>query len=384
MSKQEINPFDQLALFSGATQHNNFNRLHQLAPTRMMARSSKPFVFPKGPDIDLPSNYEHDGVQKSIEEFYSETDTTALLVLKDGQLRFERYSLTGGSDVHWISWSVAKSFISALVGIALSEGHISDIKDAISDYVPVPPGSAYFGVSIKDVLQMSSGARWSEDYSDPNSDVMRLGGVMGGALSLEEFIAGMAPESIPGTVCRYNSGDTQALGALLVHATKRSISDYMREKLCEPLGMNAPSYWLIDNTGMEMAFAGAILTGLDFVKLGELFRNNGTWQGMQVVPADWVKASITPDAPHLVPGRPWLNDHNLPLGYGYQWWIPDGQCGEFTALGIYNQLVYVDPSRGVVIYKQSANRAYGTTKDEATNRDIESIYFLRAIARQFD
>ena len=380
----DTNPFDQLALFSGAPQHNNFNRLHVLAPTRMMAQSSSPFIFPKGPDIDLPDTYENEGVQKSFEKFYSETDTTALLVLKDGQLRLERYSLTGGSDVHWISWSVAKSFISALVGIALSEGHISDIKEPISDYVPVPPGSAYFGVSIKDVLQMSSGARWNEDYTDRNSDVMRLGGVMGGALSLEEFIAGMAPESKPGTVCRYNSGDTQALGALLVHATKRSISDYMHEKLCEPLGMSAPSYWLLDKTGMEMAFAGAVLTGLDFIKLGELFRNKGSWQGRQLVPADWVQASTRPDAPHLMPGMPWLNDHRLPLGYGYQWWIPDGQRGEFSAIGIYNQLVYVDPSRGVVIYKQSANRAYGTAKDEATNRDIESIYFLRAIARQFD
>ena len=384
MSNPETTPFDQLALFSGATQHDNFCRFKDLVPTSKMAASTKPFTFPTGKAMVLPSAYEFEGKTRSTEEFFTATDTTALLVLKDGAVRYERYALTGGADVHWISWSVSKSFVSALVGIAVGEGHIRSIEDAISDYIPVPPGSAYFGVSIKMVLQMSSGARWNEDYSDPNCDVFRLAAAMGGAMSLEEFVAGMAPESKPGTVCRYNSGETQALGSLLVHATKRSLSDYMHEKLFEPLGMNRPGYWLIDKTGMEMAFAGLNLVARDFIKLGELYRNNGVWEGKQVVPEAWVKASVTPDAPHLMAGKPLLNDHALPFGYGYQWWIPEGPCGEFVALGIYNQLVYADRSRGVVIYKQSSNRAYGTSKDEATNRDVESVEFVRAIARQFD
>jgi CubicO group peptidase (beta-lactamase class C family) len=384
MSNPETTPFDQLALFSGAPQHDNFHRFKDLVPTRKMDASKKPFAFPKGDVMVLPSDYEFDGKTKSTEAFFTETDTTALLVLKDGAVRYERYALTSGADVHWISWSVSKSFVSALVGIAVKEGHIRSIEDAISEYVPVPPGSAYFGVTIKQVLQMSSGARWNEDYSDPNCDIFRLAAAMGGAMSLEEFVAGMVPECKPGTVCRYNSGETQALGSLLVHATKRSLSDYMQEKLFEPLGMNMPGYWLIDKTGMEMAFAGLNLVARDFIKLGQLYLNKGVWEGKQVVPAAWVQASVTPDAPHLMPGNPLLNDHALPFGYGYQWWIPDDQCGEFAAIGIYNQIVYVDRSRGVVIYKQSSNRTYGTSKDEATNREVESIEFLRAIAREFD
>ena len=346
-----------------------------------MAASKKPFAFPIGKTIDLPKHYSFEGHTKSVEDFFTETDTTALLVLKDGQMVMERYALTGGPDVHWISWSVSKSFVSALVGIAVHEGHIRSIEDPISDYIPVPKGSAYHGVSIKNVLQMSSGARWNEDYSDPSCDVFRLAAAMGGAMSLEEFVAGMATESPPGTVCRYNSGETQALGMLLAYATKRTLSDYMQEKLFEPLGMNAAGYWLVDKTGKEMAFAGLNLIARDFIKIGELYRNDGVWNGQQVVPSAWVKASITADAPHLVPGKPWLSDHTLPFGYGYQWWLPAGQEGEFTALGIYNQVVYGDRSKGVVIYKQSANRAYGTSKDEATNREIETIEFVRAIAR---
>ena len=346
MSNLETTPFDQLALFSGAPQHQNFGRFKEMAPTSTMAASKTPFTFPVGKPIDLPKHYSFEGNSKSVEEFFTETDTTALLVLKDGQMVLERYALTGGPDVHWISWSVSKSFVSALVGIALHEGHIRSVEDPISDYIPVPKGSAYHGVSIKNVLQMSSGARWNEDYSDPSCDVFRLAAAMGGAMSLEEFVAGMATESPPGTVCRYNSGETQALGMLLAYATKRTLSDYMQEKLFEPLGMNAAGYWLVDKTGKEMAFAGLNLIARDFIKIGELYRNDGVWNGQQVVPAAWVKASITADASHLVPGKPWLSDHTLPFGYGYQWWLPAGQDGEFTALGIYNQVVYADRSRG--------------------------------------
>jgi CubicO group peptidase (beta-lactamase class C family) len=283
-----------------------------------------------------------------------------------------------------MSMSVAKSFVSALIGIAVAEGHIDGVEEPISDYVPVQPGSAYDGVSIRHVLQMSSGARWNEDYNDPDSDIYRLGAVMSGAGTLADFVATMVRESEPGTVCRYNSADTQALGELLVHATQRSIADYMQEKLVETLGMTAPGYWVLDSAGREMAFAGVNLTARDFAKLGELYRNDGVYNGTQVVPAAWVRASVTPDAPHLIAGRPILADHPLPLGYGYQWWLPDGDRGEFSAIGVYNQFVYVDPSRGVVIVKLSANRAYGTTPDESTNRDIETIAFLRAIAEHCD
>ncbi|OPG72115.1 serine hydrolase [Pseudomonas ogarae] len=375
---------ERLGLFSGAPQHETFPRLKDLLPTGKLSPAINPYYFPNGASIKFPDTYNFNGKEKASDSFFEATDTAALLVLKDGEVRYERYALTGGQNVHWISWSVAKSFISALVGIAVDEGHIRSIEDPISNYITVSPNSAYDGVSIKDVLQMSSGARWSEAYNDPDSEIHRLGAAMGGASTLDKFVAEMVRESEPGTVCRYNSGDTQALGSLLVHATKRSITDYMQEKLFGPLGMTSDGYWLLDSAGMEMAFAGLNLTAQDFAKLGELYRNGGVWQGQQIVPAEWVKKSITPDRPHLVSGQPILADHKLPLGYGYQWWIPDGASGEFSAIGIYNQFVYVDPSRGVVIVKLSSNRAYGTTMTEETNREIENIAFLRAIAAQFD
>ena len=148
--------------------------------------------------------------------------------------------------------------------------------------------------------------------------------------------------------------------------------------------MESAGYWLQDSVGLEMAIAGMILTARDFAKIGELFRNKGLWNNNQIVPQSWVTASVTPDAPHLLPGKVVVGGHILPLGYGYQWWIPEGDCGEFCAIGVYNQFVFVDPSRGTVIVKLSANRTYGTTNEESENQEMETIEFLRVIARKLD
>ncbi|MBR1177137.1 serine hydrolase [Bradyrhizobium sp. KB893862 SZCCT0404] len=374
----------ELGLFTGQPQYENFARLKDWFPASEMKPSTRAKSFPQGAPIELPKSYLVDGQARDLAALLDGTHTSALLVLKDGQIRFEKYWLTGGRDVHWISMSVAKSFVSALVGIALGEGLIGSIDDAIDRYVPSFGGSAYAGVSIKNVLQMSSGARWNEDYSDPNSEIFRLGMASMPGGSLDAFVPTLVNEAKPGTICRYNSAETQALGMLLVAATGRSISDYMQEKLCEPLGMESSSFWLVDGQGREMVYACLNMTARDFAKLGELYRNKGLWGDRRIVSADWVAASTKVAAPHLQAGRTIVGDHAFPLGYGYQWWLPPGDRGEFSAIGVYNQYVYVDPSRGVVAVKLSANPAYGTSTREEDNKDYENIEALRAIARRFD
>ncbi|MDF3141535.1 MULTISPECIES: serine hydrolase [unclassified Streptomyces] len=382
MTDQQSLTMADLGLFTGAPQHDHFCRMKDLLSAREMAPAAQPYVWPEGEAIDLPETYVFDGAPRSSKEFLADTDTAALLVLVDGVVRHESYFLTGGPDVQWLSMSVAKSFVSALVGIAVAEGHIAGIDEPISSYVPVQPGSAYDGVSIKDVLQMSSGARWNEDYSDMSSDIFQLSAAtMGIGGTLDDFVARMVRESEPATVCRYNSGETQVLGALVARATGRSVAEYMREKLCEPLGMTSAGYWLLDPAGTEFAFGGLNLTARDYARIGELYRGGGRWQGRQIVPAEWVRDSVTVTAPHLKPGRPVVGGHHLGLGYGYQWWLPDGDCGEFTAIGVYNQFVYVDQAARTTIVKLSANRRYGTSSEESTNREMETIAFLRAIAR---
>ena len=376
--------FFELGLFTGVEQHENFSRIDELVSSRAMAPSSNPRPWPGGNDVALLETFEFDGAQSNTEQFLAETDTAALLVLHEGTMRHESYSLTGGPDVRWISMSVAKSFTSALVGIALQEGLIGSIEEPISSYVSVEPGSAYDGVTIRSVLQMSSGARWHEDYSDPESDIVRLGEASAGAGGgLDAFVATMSCDVPPDTLCRYNSADTQALTALLRSATGQSLAAFMQSRLVEPLGFTNPGAWLVDPQGVELGFGGLALTARDYARIGELYRNGGRVDSQQVVAAEWVAASITASAPHLQSGRVLVGGHTTFEGYGYQWWLPPGDRGEFEAVGVYNQFVYVDPTSGVTIVKLSANRTYGMTEDEPENREEETTAFLRAVARQF-
>ncbi|MET8427633.1 serine hydrolase [Nocardia sp. NPDC004860] len=370
-----------MGLFTGAPQHENMCRITEIVPTTTMEPSPEPYIWPVGSAITLPETYVFDGETKTTEDFLVDTDTAALLVLIDGVVRYERYMLTGGPDVQWLSMSVAKSFVSALVGIAEDEGYIESIDEPISNYVPVEPGSAYDGVTIRQVLHMSSGARWNEDYSDPESDIFRVSMALMDDQGLDRFVAGMVREAEPDTVCRYNSGETQILGALIAHATGKSVTEYMKNKLVDPLGFESAGYWITDALGTEMTYAGLNLTARDFAKLGELYRNNGVWQGTQIVSAQWVKDSTTIDSPIRQPGRPLVGDHEFDLGYGYQWWIPAGDRGDYSAIGVLNQLVYIDPATNTVIVKLSANRKYGVANLESTNRDSENVEFLRAIAQ---
>ncbi len=380
------NPFDAMdnqppALYSGERQHEKFNRMGDFFASTPLRAARQPRPFPNSHTIELPTSYVFEGAEKKLETLLHETDTVALLVIQDAEIRYAHYALTGGPDVRWISWSMAKSFISALVGIAIDEGAIGSIDDAISDYATDLKGSAYDGVPIKHVLQMSSGARWLEDYSDPKSDVNQLGAVMAGEQTLDAFVASIRPDVPSGTQCKYNSADTQSLGMLLRAATKCGLSDYMQEKLVEPLGFEDAAYWVSDHAGVEMVLGGLNMTARDYAKLGELYRNGGRVGDRQVVPADWVTASIRSSAPHLAAGQVIVGGHKFPFGYGYQWWVPGGGHGDFSAIGVYNQFTYVNPKARATIVKLSANPRYGLSELESDNRDEENMAMLQAIAR---
>jgi CubicO group peptidase (beta-lactamase class C family) len=182
----------------------------------------------------------------------------------------------------------------------------------------------------------------------------------------------------PGTFNRYNSMDAQVLGMILRRTTGKTQADYLEEKLWSPLGMESDAYWITDDQGVEFAAGGLIATLRDFAKLGRLYANGGRWNDVQIVPADWVHASITPDAPHLVPGKRASSDSAW--GYGFQWWVPD-DSGAFSAVGIYNQFVYINPAMHLVIAKTSANHSYGLKNDESSDREDEHIAFFKAIER---
>jgi len=353
----------------------NFQHMDQIFPTRRVAAGGTILGFERG-DYTLPENFEYDGKSYDTEAFLSDTMTTGLLIMQDDRILIERYALGHSETGRHIAWSVSKSVMSALFGIAIEEGRIRDIMQPVTDYLPELEGSGYDGVPIEHLLQMSSGVGFNEDYGDPNSDINRMGRAMAMGSSLLEFSATLTREREPGTLQHYYvSIDTQVLGTILVRATGQSLAALTTEKLWRPLGMESDAYWLIDGSGMEMAFGGLNASLRDFARFGRLYLNEGRWNGRQVVPRDWVDASVTPDAPHLMPG-PKPNTNNE-MGYGYQSWLPAETHGDFMALGVYGQTIYVDPRLRLIIVKNSANRNFQRNGFEPTR---ETVALWRAIA----
>ena len=367
------------SLFSGKEQFQNLNRVHTLFPKTTVLPSSNPLPFQLDEPKELPTKFIFEGKQVDGDEYLLRTDTAALLVIQNGKIKYENYWLTGGPDEHWFSFSMAKSFISALIGIAIHQKYINSIEDKITFYVPQLKNSAYDNVRIKDILQMSSGASWNEDYGDPNSDINRSARIFAIGGSLDEFTSSLEKELEPGSFNRYNSTDTQALGMLLREATGASITEYMQKMLWEPIGAEKNGYWIVDSENMEMAYAGFMATARDYAKLGELYRLKGNLNNKQIIPSEWIELSTKPDGPHLLPGDNPLSD--FPLGYGFQWWIPDNS-GDFSAIGVYNQFIYVSPKNNTVIVKLSANSSYGTSNDANGKSELEGISFFKAILSQ--
>lgn len=353
----------------------NFLNMHEVFPTRPVLAPAVPFRFRRA-DLPLPDTFAFEGVDRNLEEYLGYSRSTGMLVLKDDVIVYEQYWLGHREDGQHISWSVAKSFISALIAIALEERKIDSIGDPITNYLPELEDTGYDGVRIKDILQMSSGVGFNEDYADPASDINRFSRTIALGGSMAKFAATLERAREPGSYHHYVSIDTQVLGMLLTRVTGMSLASYLEQKIWRPIGMEHDAYWMLDATGMEVALGGLNATLRDYARFGMLYLNGGKFRGKQIVPARWVRESTTPGGPHLMPGKG-NPDSSSSWGYGYQWWIPGPGISDYTAAGVYNQYIYVNPDARVVIVKNSANRRYRIERQES--KDLH-IAMFRAIA----
>jgi CubicO group peptidase (beta-lactamase class C family) len=360
-----------LTLFDEDKIIENFRSVAEFWPTRSLTQAKVPYIYTYGDSLNVPSSFAYNDQKLGTQQFLKDSWTTGLIVIQNDEIALEDYYLGNSAVTQNISWSMAKSFISALIGIAVNEGHIKSIEQSVDAYATSLGGSGYEGVSIKNVLQMSSGVAFNEDYGDFYSDINRWGRDFSLANSQDAFAATLKNDIEPGTVNHYVSINTHVLGMVLTQATGRSITDYMQEKLYNPMGMEHDGLWIIDGQGMEMALGGLNLTLRDFAKLGSLYLHDGTFNGQQIVPASWVADSRTMDQPHLLPG----ND----LGYGYQWWMVGGDSGEFMAMGVYGQYIYINPETNTVIVKNSANPFYNDTS-YIPSSDFAHLALFRALS----
>jgi len=356
----------------------NFLNIEKEIPTSLLSKSQAPTLLANNLSHTLPKTFTSGDKTYDIPEFIDRTLTTGLLVIHKDTIVFEKYYNGLTPETTHISWSVAKSFISGMIGIAIEEGHIESIQDPITKYLPQLKESGYNNVKIKDILQMSSGVGFNEDYADFNSDINRFGRYFALGQSFEDFAMTLKNARPPGTYNHYVSIDTQVLGMLLKKTTGKTITQYMKEKIWEPMGMEHDAQWIIDSDGMEMALGGLNATLRDYAKFGLLYLKEGDWFGQQIVPQNWIQQSVIPDGPHLQPGESELS--NSDQGYGFQWWIPQNADGAFFASGIYNQHIYIQPNRDVVVVKLSANYHF---KADTQGEKLLHIDFLKNIVQQF-
>jgi CubicO group peptidase (beta-lactamase class C family) len=271
-------------------------------------------------------------------------------MLQNGKLRHESYYKDTTAEDRRISWSVAKSFISVLMGIALDEGAIDSIDDPVTKYAPSLMDSAYAGASIEDVLLMSSGVTFDEDYLDPSSDINKMGRVLALGRSMDAFTADLTETFQPaGSAWQYVSIDTHVLGMVLRGATGKSIPALLSEKVVASLGLEAAPYYVTDGYGTAFVLGGLNMRTRDYARFGQMVLQDGKHNGRQIVPADWLRQSTAPLAETKAGA----------IQYGYQWWIPaDAQEGEFMARGIYGQYIYINRNTQTVIALNGAHRGF--------------------------
>lgn len=350
---------------------DNFSNMERAFLTRTLNAESDD-SWPQT-DIPLPRTVMIGGEEQSLDAILEELDTTALVIVRDGEIIHESYYKGTGPDDLRISWSVAKSFMSGLYGSALQSGAIQSLDDEITTYVPELAGTAYEGATLRNVLNMSSGIRYNEDYADQSSDINKMGRTIALGGSLDDYTTSLKERAFePGTNWQYVSMDTHVAAWALRNATGRSLHD-LWEETYGPLGFRQPPFYLTDGEGVAFALGGLNLTTRDYAKFGQLFLQDGEWKGEQLIPADWVAASTAHSAPAL-------SDRGV--GYGYQWWVPMPADEDFFAVGIYGQYVYVDPKTNIVIAKNAADREFMQPTSVGPHSMNLNIELFRSLAAQ--
>lgn len=358
----------------------NFRSFHQQYPSISIPRSGPVYTFTRsGKTAQLPQKFNYDGETREIQDWLTRSHTTGMAIYKDGKLVYENYHRGNDENTQAIIMSVSKSMTSMLIGVALEEGKINSIEDPVVKYVPALIGSGYDnGVSIKHVLQMSSGVRWNEDYASLDSDLVRsvVATLLG---SLDEFSASIPNEKPPGSYNRYASIDTQVLGMVLRGATGVSYQEYFEKKLWSKLGAEQDAKILVDAVGEPVVYGGVNITLRDMLRFGKLYLEQGVNHlGEQLVSPAWIKASTIAQDDHVKPG---INNPNSDsgFGYGYQWWLPLQPDDDYSAIGIYGQFIYISPKHNIVIAKTSA---YPNYTIDGGYMNHESLLAFQAIARQ--
>ncbi|VXD00039.1 serine hydrolase [Sphingomonas sp. AX6] len=349
----------EILFWDQPTRERNFRNMEKIFPGYVVEAGSRVKALPAG--VPLPV----DGA--TIDAYMKANNVAGLIVLQDGRVRLERYGLGFGREGRWTSFSVAKSFTSTLVGAAIKDGFIQSVDEPVTRYIPELAGSGYDGVTIAQLLTMTSGVKWNESYTDPNSDVARMYATPApaGMDATVAYMRTLPRETTPGEKFVYKTGETNLIGVLVSNAIgDRSIATYLSEKIWKPYGMEADAFWMTDPSGQEVSGCCLSVSLRDYARMGQFALEGGAG----LVPEGWIAEAT----------RAHVTLNAAGFGYGYQWWTYPGEM--YGGQGIFGQSITVDPkTRTVVAIVSAWPRATGT---DLTMPRLKFVSELMAAAGQ--
>jgi CubicO group peptidase (beta-lactamase class C family) len=339
------------------------SRFDEVLPARVVAKGDRTRPLQHS-SVEPAIRYSYQRQSGSVDDYLARNRATGLIILKGDTILVERYQYGRTPEHRMASFSMAKTIVAMLVGIALSEGSIRSLDDTAAEYVAELKGTPYGETRLRHLLTMSSGVRFVENYSgsDDVATLVRLsvlGESEGGAATLMPF---RTRDLAPGERFSYSSAETQVLGLVVRAATGKPLALYASERIWQPMGAEADASWQVDKGGYEAAYFGFNATLRDFARLGMLLAHDGALGGRQIIPAAWVRAATTPSAKQFEPGR-----INGLFGYGYQTWLLPGNEREFVLRGLRGQSIFVAPKSGIVMVHTAAGNVSNASSGETVS-----------------
>lgn len=353
-------------------QANTYRNIDRLYPTATVAHDPNNIkALPHAPLMVTDLSFESEGKSYDLVDYININRVSGLIAIKDGKVYFEDYQLGNHDETRWMSMSVVKSITATLIGIALQEGLIKDINDPITDYLPELMGSSYEGVSVLNLLQMTSGVAWNETYTDPTSDRRAMLTIQNSQVpgAVLELMATLPRAAEPGTRWNYSTGETHVAGALVRAATNMPVSEYLSERLWKKAGMESDATWWLESpNGLEVGGSGLQAVLRDYARFGLFLLANGEINGEKLLPENWLQEASSPK----------IVDGEL-VQYGYMLWpVEEAEGtineGAFTAEGIFGQQIYMNPTENIVI------AAWGAQPKPTGKEMLNSYAFFAAMA----
>lgn len=359
-------PIADILTWRGDEQARGFRAIEKIFKVETVRRGATVHALPVARTPITPG-FEYAGRAWTIDDYMRAYRVSGLLVLRDGKILLEKYGLGRGPRDRWTSFSVAKSITSALVGAAIRDGAIRSLDDPITRYIAELRGSAYEGVTIRQMLTMNSGVAWNEDYTDPASDVARAGAVVTepGVNPMVSYLRKLPRAQPPGRGFHYNTGETDLVGVLVAKATGKPLSQYLSERIWAPYGMEQDAIWMTDPGSMERGGCCLSMTLRDYGRFGQFMLDNGVARGRTVLPDGWVAQATRKQ----VPIDPADRDG---AGYGYFWWVPTS--GRYDAFGIFGQSITTFPADRLIVVQNAAwPAATGAELSAARNAMLAAV-----------